>query len=306
MAKTLRTGSDGEVDEHFNGDEEEETGRDEATTTTDSIKAYFSGIRNYPLLTPDEEKSLSERIAKGDERARKKMIEANLRLVVNIAKRYIYRGLPLQDLIEEGNIGLIKSVERFNGRKGCKFSTYATYWIRQAVERAIINQSKIVRLPIHVTNDLSRLRRVSRELARTLKREPSLWELSQKTGMSGRYVKKLSTITKKGCSLDTPLRDESDQSYLDRLEDDKFPMPMDMLNAAERTELINSWLDKLDKNERRILKLRFGLDGEPQTLDAIGRRFGVTRERIRQIEVKALDKLKKMVESMDINSPDEI
>jgi RNA polymerase primary sigma factor len=272
---------------------------------SDSVKVYFSGIKKFALLTSSEEKYLARRIARGDTDSRKKMIEANLRLVVNIAKRYLNRGLPLQDLIEEGNIGLIKSVERFKATKGCKFSTYATYWIKQAIERAIANQSSIVRLPIHVTADISRITRANRDLTRTLKREPTLVELSEKTGLTGRYVKKLNTISKKSYSLEASFPDDTDQSLLDRIEDDRFPTPMDLIDESRRVERIHAWLGMLDENERTIIKLRFGLDrDEPQTLESIGRSFGVTRERVRQIEVKALDKLKKFIKLSDLNSFD--
>ncbi|MDO8427076.1 MAG: sigma-70 family RNA polymerase sigma factor [Deltaproteobacteria bacterium] len=284
---------------------DERDGRE--NTATDSVKVYFSGIKRFNLLTSDEEKYLARRIARGDAVSRRKMIEANLRLVVNIAKRYLNRGLPLQDLIEEGNIGLIKAVERFKATKGCKFCTYATYWIRHAVERSIANQSSIVRLPIHVTADLSRLTRANRELTRSLKREPSLGELSEKTGLSGRYVKKLNTISKKSYSLEASFPDDTDQSLLDRLEDDRFPTPMELIDESRRVERINGWLGMLDDNERTIIRLRFGLDeDEPKTLESIGRSFGVTRERVRQIEVKALDKLKKIIRQSDITSFDAI
>lgn len=287
------------------GRKDEKEGRE--NTASDSVKVYFSGIKKFTLLTSDEEKTLARRIARGDNEARKKMIEANLRLVVNIAKRYLNRGLPLQDLIEEGNIGLIKSVERFKATKGCKFSTYATYWIKQAIERAIANQSGIVRLPIHVSADISRITRANRELTRTLKREPSVVEISEKTGLSGRYVKKLNTISKKSYSLEASFPDDTDQSLLDRIEDDRFPTPMDLIDESRRVDRINGWLGMLDDNERTILRLRFGLDeDEPQTLEAIGKSFGVTRERVRQIEVKALDKLKKIIKQSDTASFDTV
>jgi RNA polymerase primary sigma factor len=268
--------------------------------SADSVRFYFSCIKKYPLLTSKEEKQLARRIARGDNEARREMIEANLRLVVNIAKRYLNRGFPLQDLIEEGNIGLIKSVERFKATKGCKFSTYATYWIKQSIERAIANQANVVRLPIHITADISKIARASRELMMVLNRDPSIGELSEKTGLAGRYVKKLDIISKKSYSLESIIPDSGDQSLLDRLEDNSFPSPMELLEKVRRLDKINGWLDLLDENERNIIRLRFGLeDGGPKTLDAIGKAFGVTRERVRQIEVKALDKLRRIILETD-------
>ena len=264
--------------------------------STDSVRFYFSCIKKYPLLTSTEEKQLARRIARGDREARRKMIEANLRLVVNIAKRYLNRGFALQDLIEEGNIGLIKSVERFKPTKGCKFSTYATYWIKQSIERAIANQANVVRLPIHITADISKIARATRELMMVLNRDPSIGELSEKTGLAGRYVKKLDLISKKSYSLESTLPDSGDQSLLDKLEDNSFPSPLELLEKVRRLDKINGWLGLLDENERNIIRLRFGLEsGGPRTLDAIGKSFGVTRERVRQIEVKALDKLKRII-----------
>jgi len=268
----------------------------------DLIKLYLKGIRQYPLLTPEEEKSLSLRIARGDKSAREKMIEANLRLVVSIAKRYFGRGLSLQDLIEEGNIGLIRAVDRFRGSKGCKFSTYATYWIRQSVERAIINQSMVVRLPIHVSHDMSRMVRVTGELWRKLKREPTVSELSAGMGVSGRYLKKLSMVSRKTFSIDATLGDNTGETLLDRLEDESLSDSLDIMSEGERKKYLDGWLAELDKNERNIILLRFGLAGEPQTLDKVGKKFGVTRERIRQIETRALGKLRKMSEAESITS----
>lgn len=261
---------------------------------TDTVKVYFDGIKRYPLLKAKDERELALRIARGDKDARRTMIESNLRLVVNIAKRYISRGFPLQDLIEEGNIGLIKSVERFKTSKGCKFSTYATYWIKQSIERAIANQSNIVRLPIHITADISRVTRTARELTAQFDREPTLREISEKTGFSGRYVKKLDAISRKSFSIET--REGGEQSLLEKIPDDTFPTPMELIDEARRSNKIDSWLGLLDVTERKIIKLRFGLDKEgPKTLEAIGRHLGVTRERIRQIEAKALNKLRKII-----------
>lgn len=280
------------------GRSDDETTDSTATDSvvSDSVSAYFGNIKRYPLLTAQEEKRISRKAASGDPVARTRMIEGNLRLVVSIARHYVRRGLPLQDLIEEGNIGLIKSVERFKVGKGCKFSTYATYWIRQAVERAVANQANTVRLPIHISTDISRVNRAIRDLTALLQREPSLHELSDKTGLSGRYVKKLDMISRKSCSIDAARADGSDLSLLDQLPDESFPTPMDLIDEARRTDKVNGWLDMLDRNERRVIVLRFGFeDEEPETLERIGAQFGVTRERVRQIESRAIDKLRTFI-----------
>jgi len=268
---------------------------------SDSVTAYFNNLKKFPLLTPDEEKSLTQRVAAGDKAARRQMIEANLRLVVAIAKHYIARGLPLQDLIEEGNIGLIKSVERFKPSKGFRFSTYATYWIRQGVERAIANQASTIRLPIHLSSDLARLNKVSRSLTVALRREPSLGELAEATGLSGRYVKKLTSINQKVYSLDTSVSGEDGEiSLSERLPDDAHLTPMEVIDLARRSDRIGQWLGALDDTERTIIRLRFGFDDEePRTLEAIGAIFGITRERVRQIEVRALARLRKMLDAAD-------
>lgn len=271
---------------------------DETTDSVvlDSVSVYFSNIKRYPLLTAQEEKRISGKAASGDAVARRRMIEGNLRLVVSIARHYVRRGLPLQDLIEEGNIGLIKSVERFKAAKGCKFSTYATYWIRQAVERAVANQANTVRLPIHISTDISKVNRAIRDLTALLQREPSLHELSDKTGLSGRYVKKLDMISRKSCSIDAVRADGSDLTLLDQLPDESFPTPMELIDEARRTDKVSGWLDMLDRNERRVIMLRFGFgDEEPETLEKIGAQFGVTRERIRQIEFRAIAKLRTLI-----------
>lgn len=273
------------------------------TSANDSIRLYFKNIRKYTLITSEEEKILATKVAIGSKKARKRMIEANLRLVISIAKRYLHKGLPLHDLIEEGNIGLIRAVERFNPDKGCKFSTYATFWIKQAIERGIINQADVVRLPIHVTADVSKLTKVTRELTSKLKRKPDIMELSEKTGLSGRYIKKLSAIIKKSCSLEAALPDDTDQSLLDRLPDETAAQPVDLINQSVRQDKINGWLSMLDEKERIVIKQRFGFDEkEPQTLERIGKTLGVCRERIRQLEGKALGKLRKIATGFDIRS----
>lgn len=270
------------------------------SAATDSVKYYFNCIKRYPLLTFSEEQELARGISRGDQRARRKMIESNLRLVVNIAKRYVNRGYPLQDLIEEGNIGLIKSVERFKAVKGCKFSTYATYWIRQSIERAIVNQSNVIRLPIHVAADIGRLNRAARDLTVVLRREPSHRELSEKTGFSGRYVKRLDIISRKTYSLERTAPDGGDQTLLEKIEDNTFPSPIELLSMLRRRDRVDKWLTLLDDSESSVIKMRFGLDNSPpRTLEAIGRAFGVTRERVRQIEARALGKLRHIIKEMD-------
>ncbi|MEK6531453.1 MAG: sigma-70 family RNA polymerase sigma factor [Deltaproteobacteria bacterium] len=268
--------------------------------STDSVRLYFNNIKRFPLLKPEEEKTLARRIAKGDKSANKRMIESNLRLVVSIAKRYINRELPIQDLIEEGNVGLIKAVERFKAQKGCKFSTYATYWIKQSIERAIANQANTVRLPIHVTADMSRVSRASRHLSQQFNREPSLAEISDATGLSGRYVRRLDTISRKSYSLEATLPDGTELSLMDRLEDTAQQNPLDIIDNARMSGRVHTWLSSLDDNEKRILRMRFGFDDNgPQTLESIGRAFGVTRERVRQVEVKAIEKLKRLAEAFE-------
>ncbi|MBI5587017.1 MAG: RNA polymerase sigma factor RpoD/SigA [Deltaproteobacteria bacterium] len=273
----------------------------------ESIKIYFGSIKRFKLLTQEDEIRLARKISRGDTGARDAMISSNLRLVVNIARRYLNRGLSFEDLIEEGNLGLIKAVERFKATKGCRFSTYATFWIKQTVERALANQSNTVRLPIHISTDLYKVTRASKELLAILHREPDLSEIAQKTGFSGRYVKKLDTISRKSLSLESLTHENSDHTLLDRLEDDRFPTPERSLEDSDRVEKIRKLLGILDESERTILKLRFGFDHEePHTLEEIGNSFGVTRERVRQIECKALGKLRDLARRADISSMEHI
>lgn len=269
----------------------------------DTIRIYFQDIKKFPLLSNKEERDLASQISKNGHKARNKMIQSNLRLVVKIAKRYLNRGLPFQDLIEEGNIGLIKAVEKFKISKGCKFSTYATYWIKQSIERAIANQANVIRLPIHVTNDVVKMLQCNRLLTKELRRDPSSTEIADKMQVSGRYVKKLMLMMKKSFSLETSFRQGSDQSLLDVIEDDKIQSPAKVTELLKRQKQINKWLDFLTEIERKVILLRFGLnDNLPHTLGAIGKGLGVTRERIRQIEVKALEKLRHIVKKEQITS----
>ena len=269
--------------------------------TLDSLSLYLQDIRAAKLLTAEEERELARQAAKGDEAARKRMIVSNLRLVVKVAKRYMGQGLSLLDLIEEGNIGLIKAVERFKPEKGCRFSTYAVLWIRQSIERGLVSHSRTVRLPAHVVGDLKRMVRITRTLTQRLGREPLLEELAKEMGVEADYMHRLMIAVRKATSLDTPL-DEDDRYHLaDILSEEEQPGPFSITEHIELVKLVTSWLELLSPPEKAVIKLRFGLrDGEPKTLEAIGEMFGVTRERIRQIEVKALKRLRKVMEQRDL------
>jgi RNA polymerase primary sigma factor len=264
----------------------------------DAIKIYLREIQKTKLLTADEEKDLAGRIAKGDQAARDKMIESNLRLVVKIAKRYINRGLPFLDLIEEGNMGLIKAVERFKLSKECRFSTYATWWIRQSIERALVNQSRTIRLPVHVSDDINKMLRITRELMQTVNREPSVKEVAAEMKVTSIYVRKLMVLLNKTYSIERPMGENSDYFLINTIEDTSTISPAVLLEDVNKFDMILKGFDTLSESEKKILTLRFGLDDkEPQTLDTIGRSFGVTRERIRQIEAKSLEKLRLLVEN---------
>jgi RNA polymerase primary sigma factor len=283
-------------------EEEDEIKVPEVEHFDDAIKLYLREIQKTKLLTADEEKELALRISKGDKPARDKMIESNLRLVVKIAKRYINRGLPFLDLIEEGNLGLIKAVERFKLSKECRFSTYATWWIRQSIERALVNQSRTIRLPVHVSDDINKMLRVTRELVQRINREPTVKEVATEMQVNSTYVRRLMVLLKKTYSIERPMGENNDYFLIDTIEDTSTVSPAELLEDLNKYDLIAAWFETLSENEKRILTLRFGLDDkEPQTLDTIGRSFGVTRERIRQIEAKSLEKLKKMVESTQAN-----
>ncbi|MBK5274565.1 MAG: RNA polymerase sigma factor RpoD/SigA [Desulfuromonadales bacterium] len=261
----------------------------------DAIKIYLRDIQRTPLLNAESEKELARKIEQGDKAARNKMIESNLRLVVKIAKRYINRGLPFLDLIEEGNLGLIKAVERFNLAKECRFSTYATWWVRQSIERSLVNQSRTIRLPVHVSDDISRMLKTVRGLSQELHREPGVEEIAETMKIKPQYVRRLMTLLRRTCSIETPIGDGNDFFLIDTIEDNSLVSPSQLLENVNRYEMISKHFDTLSESEQKILTLRFGLDdNEPQTLDTIGQQFGVTRERIRQIEAKSLEKLRKL------------
>jgi RNA polymerase primary sigma factor len=295
--------TDGELEDEESQEEEEAEAEEEEKAvpyddhSDDAIKLYLKEIQKTTLLTAESERELAQRISEGDKAARDRMIESNLRLVVKIAKRYMNRGLPFLDLIEEGNMGLIKAVERFKLSKECRFSTYATWWIRQSIERALVNQSRTIRLPVHVSDDINKLIKISRELLQKLNREPQAKEVADAMGVDPAYIRRLMVLVKKTYSIEHPMGENSDYSLMDTIEDTSAVDPATLIEDLDKYAHVSEWLDTLNGNEREILALRFGLDDrEPQTLDTIGRRFGVTRERIRQIEAKSLEKLRKIME----------
>jgi len=282
--------ADGEVDSI------QEEAHEYEDHTRDAIKLYLRDIQKTTLLTAEEERELAHRIDLGDIAARDRMIESNLRLVVKIAKRYMNRGLPFLDLIEEGNLGLIKAVERFKLSKECRFSTYATWWIRQSIERALVNQSRTIRLPVHVSDDINRLVKVTRNLLHEHNREPQVKEVADAMGVDAAYVRRLMVLLKRTYSFEHPMGENSDYSLMDTIEDTSSVNPADLAEWLNKYRIVIRHFSTLNANEREILALRFGLDDrEPQTLDTIGRQFGVTRERIRQIEAKSLDKLRMLL-----------
>ena len=286
--------------------EEEEKRETVVERSDDALKLYLREIQKTKLLSADEEKELAARIDLGDKAARDRMIVSNLRLVVKNAKHYLNRGLPFLDLIEEGNVGLIKAVDRFKLSKECRFSTYATWWIRQSIERALSNQSRTIRLPVHVSDDISKMIRMTHQLMRKLNREPTVTELAEGLDADPDYLRRLMVLLKKTYSIEQPMGEESDYFLLDAIEDGSAVSPEDLIEDLNRFELVLGWIETLSKVERKILTLRFGLDDhDPQTLDAVGKSFGLTRERIRQIEVKALGKLRHILEAGEMMREEE-
>ena len=265
----------------------------ESVSIADPVRMYLREIGKIPLLTPVEEIELAKRVEEGDGEAKKKLIEANLRLVVSIAKKYIGRGLSFLDLIQEGNLGLIRAVEKFDYRKGFKFSTYATWWIRQAITRAIADQARTIRIPVHMVETINKLIRVSRQLVQQLGREPTTEEIAQALGLPPEKVEDIQRIAQEPVSLETPIGEEEDSQLGDFLEDKESPNPEEATAGQLLREQLEEMLDELTEREREVLRLRFGLeDGHAHTLEEVGKRFNVTRERIRQIEAKALRKLR--------------
>ncbi len=265
----------------------------EGISIDDPVRMYLKEIGRVPLLTADEEVALAKRMQDGDEVAQKRLAEANLRLVVSIAKRYVGRGMLFLDLIQEGNLGLIKAVEKFDYTKGYKFSTYATWWIRQAITRAIADQARTIRIPVHMVETINKLIRVSRQLLQQLGREPSPEEIAKEMDISVERVREIMKIAQEPVSLETPIGEEEDSHLGDFIEDQDAPAPADAASFMLLKEQLEEVLDTLTPREEKVLRLRFGLDdGRARTLEEVGQSFGVTRERIRQIEAKALRKLR--------------
>ena len=259
----------------------------------DPVRMYLKEIGKVPLLSADEEILLAQKMEAGDEEAKKKLCEANLRLVVSIAKRYVGRGMLFLDLIQEGNLGLIKAVDKFDYRKGYKFSTYATWWIRQAITRSIADQARTIRIPVHMVETINKLIRVSRQLLQTYGREPTPEEIAKEMGISVDKVREIQKIAQEPVSLETPIGEEEDSHLGDFIPDDDVPAPAEAAAFSMLKEQLVEVLDTLTEREQKVLKLRFGLeDGRSRTLEEVGKEFDVTRERIRQIEAKALRKLR--------------
>jgi RNA polymerase primary sigma factor len=265
-----------------------------------SIRLYLREIGQVKLLTPDEEIQLAARIKKGDKKAREHMIKANLRLVVKIARDYEGIGLPLLDLISEGNIGLMKAVERFDPSKGGKLSTYGSWWIKQSIKRALANQSKTIRLPVHLVDKISKMRRTAMKLQEMLGREPTDEELADEMGMTALRVRQMRQAAVRPASLDAPIGDDDSNNFSDVVEDENATSPYDNLEDKTVVNMLQDMVKHLDNREATILRFRFGLDGgSEKTLEEVGVKFGVTRERVRQIQNLALKKLRKMIEKLE-------
>lgn len=290
-------GPDDELDMIEDSNEEEPDLLDlsvpDSINIEDPVRMYLKEIGKVPLLTAEEEIELAKRMENGDEDAKKRLAEANLRLVVSIAKRYVGRGMLFLDLIQEGNLGLIKAVEKFDYNKGFKFSTYATWWIRQAITRAIADQARTIRIPVHMVETINKLVRVSRQLLQELGREPSPEEIAERMEIPVERVREILKISQEPVSLETPIGEEEDSHLGDFIQDDNVPVPADAAAFTLLKEQLVEVLGTLTEREQKVLRLRFGLDdGRARTLEEVGKEFNVTRERIRQIEAKALRKLR--------------
>ena len=287
-------------EDEMNLEEEEEVDMEnldlsvpEGISIEDPVRMYLKEIGKVPLLSAEEEIDLAQRMEEGDEDAKKRLAEANLRLVVSIAKRYVGRGMLFLDLIQEGNLGLIKAVEKFDYRKGYKFSTYATWWIRQAITRAIADQARTIRIPVHMVETINKLIRVSRQLLQELGREPTPEEIAEEMNMGVERVREILKISQEPVSLETPIGEEEDSHLGDFIQDDNVPVPAEAAAATLLKEQLDEVLDTLTDREQKVLRLRFGMnDGRARTLEEVGKEFDVTRECIRQIEAKALRKLR--------------
>jgi len=279
--------------------------KESASNGLDTVKSYLREIRSSTLLTFEDEQMLGKLVVEGDEAARERMIEANLRLVISIGKRYMNRGFPFSDIVEEGNLGLIKAVEKFNYKRGFRFSTYASWWIRQFIERAIINQGKLIRLPVHVVERLNRFMAQVEHLGQELGREPRTEELAAKLKISEQDAIGLKQLIRTTCSLDSPISDRTDTFLRDVIEDPLSISPADTAEGVLRREELMEWVGGLQDKERKVITLRFGLDGgEAQTLEEIGQSLGLTRERVRQIETAALVKLRSVIEQKTMTQED--
>ncbi len=267
----------------------------------DAIKLYLKDIRDLPLLSAQEEKEIAQRIKKGDKRARQKMIQSNLRLVINIAKKYSYLGVPMLDLIEEGNLGLMKAVSKYDPERGYRFSTYAAWWIKQYITRAVANQGKTVRIPVYVMEMLMRYQKVKKILTQKKKKNPQLHDIAKKMKLPLARVRQLNRMASNVSSLNAPIGESGDSEFMDLIEDESIVNAVDELSQFLLKERIQGLLDKMTDRERKILELRFGLntDGETKTLRDTAKNFGITRERVRQIEAACMLKLRKMMEEQE-------
>lgn len=276
---------------------------DKFTKSLDATQMYLNEIGFSPLLSAEEEVYFARRALKGDEASRKRMIESNLRLVVKISRRYVNRGLALLDLIEEGNLGLIRAVEKFDPERGFRFSTYATWWIRQTIERAIMNQTRTIRLPIHVVKELNIYLRAARELTQKLDHEPSAEEIAKMVEKPVGDVERMMGLNERVTSVDAPIGSSSERSVVDTIPDIQDTDPFSLLQNSDMNSTLDAWLDDLNEKQREVLARRFGLRGhEVCTLEQVGREIGLTRERVRQIQVEALRRLREILEKQGLNS----